>query len=378
MKKPVTDNFNMLAKCFYNLLLLSFVVSCGGKTMTVKSEPMAVKGDNITDQSQPQLIRLIRPSVDDIFQTDDYIRIRFEHQGRTVPDSVEVYFGGRLLNTIHGSDTEFAITPEYTRLPGIRPLKLLAWSGRERSQSLSVVVTLLSDIVPARHGYRVEKVFPHDADAYTQGLLFYDGYLYEGTGLEGKSTLRKTELETGRVVKQHSLENRFFGEGITIYGDRIYQLTWQTKTGFIFDRETFRELGKFYYNTEGWGLTTAGENMVMSDGTNKLYFVEPSNFAVIKTLEVYDNESLVTNLNELEFINGEIWANIYMTDLIARIDPETGKVTGYIDLAGIITDAERKDYGNDVLNGIAWDPAGNRIFVTGKNWPKLFQIRVPG
>ena len=186
----------------------------------------------------------------------------------------------------------------------------------------------------------------------------------------------KVEMETGTVIKRHGLESSLFGEGIAIFQNRIYQLTWKSKVGFIYDLETFRQLGKFYYNTEGWGLTTVGDKLVMSDGTNKLYFADPSTFAISKTLEVYDNKSIVINLNELEYIDGEIWANVYTTDQIARIDPNSGKVTGYIELRGLLPDTERRNDGSDVLNGIAWDEETGRIFVTGKLWSKLFQIEI--
>jgi glutamine cyclotransferase len=191
----------------------------------------------------------------------------------------------------------------------------------------------------------------------------------------GSSWLRKVEPETGKVLFQLSLDSPLFGEGIAVLGDRIFQLTWESKVGFVYNKSTLKQINKFYYQTEGWGLTTIGDKLVMSDGSNNLYFMDPDQFSPISKIEVYDNEKKVSQLNELEYINGEIWANIWMTDLIARIDPISGKVIAYIDLKGIITDQET-DTRVNVLNGIAFDKAGNRIFVTGKNWPKLFEIRI--
>lgn len=324
----------------------------------------------------PDLIRLTDPSPDFETSAGSQIRVRYKLAGREVPDSVEVYFGGRLLTTVKDGSTEVLISGESTGTTGIRALKLLAYKEARRPQSVSIFVKILSDIAPERYGYRVERVLPHDNQAYTQGLFWHEGYLYESTGQEGRSSLRKVKPETGEVIRKHNLEARFFGEGATLVGNQIYQLTWQTKVGFIYDLETFRELDRFYYNSEGWGLTTMGDKLVMSDGSNKLYVIEPSTFRTIRTIEVYDNKSMVTYLNELEFINGEIWSNIYLTDLIARIDPDTGKVLGFVDLAGIMSDDERRDAGDDVLNGIAYDPEDGRIFVTGKNWPKLFQIEI--
>ena len=199
--------------------------------------------------------------------------------------------------------------------------------------------------------------------------------MFEGTGQETGSTLREVELETGKVIRQHNLDASLFGEGITLYKDRIYQVTWQNKVGFVYDKSDFKLINKIYYSTEGWGLTTINDKIVMSDGTNVLYFFEPEMFTVVSKIEVYDNEKKVDKLNELEYINGEIWANIWMTDLIARIDPVSGKVLGYIDLKGLLPESDRTA-DTDVLNGIAYDNKSNRIFVTGKLWPKLFEIKV--
>jgi glutamine cyclotransferase len=217
--------------------------------------------------------------------------------------------------------------------------------------------------------------YPHDRAAFTQGLFFDNGVLYEGTGQETGSSLRAVELESGKVLRQHNLDASLFGEGITLYNNKIYQVTWENKVGFVYDKNTFDLINKIYYPTQGWGLTTIGDKIVMSDGTNVLYFYEPEMFTVVSRLEVYDNRNMIDSLNELEYINGEIWANIWMSDRIVRIDPESGKVKGYIDLGKLLSDSEKTPE-TDVLNGIAYDKQQNRIFVTGKKWPKLFEIRV--
>jgi glutamine cyclotransferase len=234
---------------------------------------------------------------------------------------------------------------------------------------------IISDIAPARYNYKVIHTYPHDRDAFTQGLFYDNGVLYESTGQEASSSLREVELTTGKVLRQLNLTSNLFGEGITLFKDRIYQVTWTSKIGFVYEKSTFKQINKIYYQTQGWGLTTIDDHIVMSDGTNVLYIFEPEMFTVVSRLEVYDNEKKVDQLNELEYINGEIWANIWMTDLIARIDPVSGKVLGYIDLKGILNDPDT-DTSVKVLNGIAFDRENNRIFVTGKNWPKLFEIRV--
>ena len=236
-------------------------------------------------------------------------------------------------------------------------------------------IIVYSDTAPGRNGYKVINTFPHDKGAFTQGLVYEDGVFYEGTGQPGSSNLRKVVPETGKVLFQVNLEEPLFGEGIAILGDKIFQLTWESKVGFVYDKSSFKQINKFYYQTEGWGLTTVGDKLVMSDGSNILYFINPDQFSVISKIEVYDREKKVDKLNELEYINGEIWANIWQTDLIARIDPSSGKVIAYIDLKGILSDPET-DTNINVLNGIAYDKTGKRIFVTGKNWPKLFEIRI--
>jgi glutamine cyclotransferase len=236
-----------------------------------------------------------------------------------------------------------------------------------------VVWALARERTPPVYGFQVVHAFPHDARAYTQGLVFEDGFLYEGTGKYGQSTLRKVELETGRVLQSHSLDRRLFGEGITIWGDQIIQLTWRSRTGIVYDKETFRELRRFRYLREGWGLTHDGTHLIMSDGSSTLWFLDPGNFKLARRLLVQNQGRRLGHLNELEYVDGEILANVYTEDWIARISPETGEVTGWIDLRALMPRRADQDA---VLNGIAYDPEGKRLFVTGKDWPKLFEIRV--
>jgi glutamine cyclotransferase len=228
---------------------------------------------------------------------------------------------------------------------------------------------------PPTYTFRVVNTYPHDPDAFTQGLVLHDGALYEGTGLWGESTLREVALETGTVLRSRPLEPQFFGEGITIFDDRIYQLTWQEQTGFVYDRATFEPLQTFNYPTEGWGITHDGERLIVSDGTSTIYFWDPETLQETGRITVRDHRGPVNRLNELEYVNGEIWANVWLTDLIARISPQTGDVLGYIDLTGLL-DRSTLTEQVDVLNGIAHDPATGRLFVTGKWWPALYEIEV--
>jgi glutamine cyclotransferase len=225
------------------------------------------------------------------------------------------------------------------------------------------------------HGFRIVNIYPHDPEAFTQGLVFHKGHIYEGTGLYGHSTLRKVELATGKIVKVYHLPAKYFGEGITICRNKLVQLTWQSKTGFIYDPQSFRILGKFAYPTEGWGITCDGNNLIMSDGTAILRFLDPRTFKVVKQIKVMDRGKVVPYVNELEYVKGEIYANIWDTGYIARISPQTGQVIGWIDLRGLYSHVtEGKEV--DVLNGIAYDAKNERLFVTGKFWPKLFEIKL--
>lgn len=225
------------------------------------------------------------------------------------------------------------------------------------------------------YSYRVVNEFPHDGDAYTQGLVFYDGELYESTGLNAHSTLRRVELETGIVLQIHKLDDKYFGEGITICDDRIIQLTWRAKRGFVYNRKSFEQIGCFSYPTEGWGITYDGIKLIMSDGSATLYFLDPVTFEETGSIKVTSAGKPLRHLNELEYINGEIFANIYRTDRLARIDPANGKVIAWIDLTDILGE-ENITPQTDVLNGIAYDSDTGRLFVTGKKWQKLFEIEL--
>ncbi len=239
----------------------------------------------------------------------------------------------------------------------------------------SVTLVLLSnspvDPEPLQYTYQIVNVYDHDENAFTQGLVFEDGVLYEGTGLYGQSSLRRVELETGKVTQLYSLSDGFFGEGITIFEDKIIQITYKNNTSFVYDKSTFELLQTFEYSTDGWGITHDGSRLIMSDGTATLYFLDPETFQKIGQVEVYDEEP-IARLNELEYIHGEVYANIWKEEKIAIINPETGHVTGWIDLEGI-NEAEKQN-SNNVLNGIAYDTNDDRLFVTGKMWSKLFEI----
>jgi glutaminyl-peptide cyclotransferase len=225
------------------------------------------------------------------------------------------------------------------------------------------------------YGYKVVRVYPHDRTAFTQGLEYRGGFLYEGTGLHGQSTLRREDLATGNVLQELALADRLFGEGITVLNERIVQLTWQANIGFVYDQRTFRLLRNFSYPGEGWGLTNDGQHIYMSDGTAQIRCLDPAALQELRRITVHEGEKQIMNLNELEWVRGELYANVWQTNRIVRIKPADGTVLGWIDLSGLLTQEELES-GVDVLNGIAYDSMGDRLFVTGKLWPKLFQIRL--
>jgi glutamine cyclotransferase len=228
----------------------------------------------------------------------------------------------------------------------------------------------------ARYTYQVVHSFPHDPAAFTQGLIFENGMLYESTGLYGNSSLRRVILQVGQILNRIDFPQGVFAEGVTLFGDRLYMLTWKAQKGYVFDPTSLKQLGEFGYRGEGWGLTHDERSLIMSDGTSTLRFLDPQTLVLQRTIDVKQDGKSVDQVNELEYVKGEILANVWKTNTILRIDPATGRVTGTIDLTGLFTPAPDADLEDDVLNGIAYDAAGDRLFVTGKRWPKVFEIKL--
>jgi len=229
-------------------------------------------------------------------------------------------------------------------------------------------------VIAREAGYDVVKDFPHDPGAFLQGLVWHNGF-FESTGQFGRSSLRRVEYPTGKVLQRVNLDSQYFGEGLAMVDNRLIQLTWQSHRGFVYDRDSFKQLREFEYDTEGWGLTYDGKSLILSDGTDVLTFINPESFKPARKLSVKFNGKALRDLNELEYIDGEIWANVWHSDQIVRIDPASGQVKSYLNLAGILPENERSDP-EAVLNGIAYDQQGKRIFVSGKLWPRIFEIRL--
>jgi glutaminyl-peptide cyclotransferase len=335
----------------------------------VKDEPVVV-----STRAEKPAGRIDEPVDGELFTIGDDVGIVFSHDGPESAVSAGLLVDG--ADAVLSGDIAGRLVWNTSGQPaGTRKLRLNVHFEDGRIEYYTFTVRLKSDIVPSQYTFRIVNSYPHDIRAFTQGLVYHEGFLYESTGQYGQSTLRKVDLESGQVLRSHSLDRDQFGEGLCVHDGRLYQLTWKSKIGFVYDIETFRILRRVYYQTEGWGLTSNGSSLIKSDGSHYLYLMDPLYFSETGRMEVFDNNGVVANLNELEFIDGIIYANVFGSDNIVMIESETGRLTGIIDLTGLL-DRRHRHPNLDVLNGIAYDHENERLFVTGKNWPVLFEIEV--
>lgn len=322
-----------------------------------------------------QSMKLDSPAENSLYSIGQEITISYSfNDSNRIADSVIYRLNGKKISK--NTNSQPFTWKTGNELPGIKNVTLTAYYPDSSIESRHVKIKLVSDIKPEIYAVKIVASYPHDVNAYTQGLLFEDGILYESTGQTGQSSLRKVKVETGEKLKVLNLPPDIFGEGLASVGNYLYQLTYKNNIAFQYDKNTFELVNKFNFPMkEGWGLTYDGKNLLMTDGTETIYFIDPEFFTEVKHISVYDDRGPVLNLNELEFINGEIWANIFTTDTIVRIEPTTGKVTGKIAVKNLL---RPEDYHSniEVLNGIAYDKEKDRIFVTGKYWPKLFEIKL--
>jgi glutamine cyclotransferase len=288
----------------------------------------------------------------------------------------DMYLNDKMLTTNDQTEFEFSITR--LEVIGINTLRVVSEKTDGISTTRIFNFTVLSDVKPKIYTYKVIREYPHSTDHFTQGLEVNGGFLYEGTGENGKSSLYKMNITTGKIFLSKPLEDKYFGEGITILNNKIYQLTYKHQIGFVYNLSDFAVVDSFrFHSAEGWGLTNDGKFLIMSDGTETLTWIDPENYKVMKKTQVADNENIYKNLNELEYDNGNIWANIWMTNKIVCIDAEKGNIKGIIDLGGIMSVmSQDQEERIDVLNGIAFDPQSGNMLVTGKLWPKIYEIKV--
>ncbi len=323
-----------------------------------------------------KVFTLLEPSLDQVFSYDDTIHVEIVTEKKGIhPDSVHVYSGGILIAKEIISPLSFSRSSFFQRV-GRQDIRLIVYYNDTLLQSLTTRITVLSDIEPEALSYSVIRKLPHDKDAYTQGLFFYRGFLFESTGQKGQSRLLKVDPQDGKILLDRHLGEEFFGEGITRWKEYIYQLTYQQKVGFVYDLESFRQVREFDLQTmEGWGLTNDEKSLIVSDGSSVLYFYDPEYYTQTGQLDVCDTRGLVTRLNELEFVQGFIWANVYGEPFIVKIDAESGKVVAKLDLSKLIPNDIPRDF-DHVLNGIAYAPEKNTFYITGKLWPVMYEIQL--
>lgn len=364
---------NKILTCSVCLLSLCCLLSCSNEG-THKSDN-AVRNENAVVPVR-KVLSIDRPLDSERFGlgTNVPFRIRKSETGSGC-DSLQLFVNDKLLTSGGQKELDYNWNSKGASI-GRNRLKVLAWAGGKNIEASQGSFILLSDIVPKALSFKLVKTFPHDPKAYTQGLFYENGTLYESTGQWGESSLRKVNLSTGDVLQSVNLPGDIFGEGCAPFGDKLIQITWKSHVGFIYDRKTFQQTNKVYYqDKEGWGITFDGKYLIMSDGTEELSYYDTEYFTEQKQVGVYDDKGPVMYLNELEYIKGEIYANIYQQSRIAVIDPPTGKVKAYLDLESLVP-AEYKNNNDRVLNGIAWNPATGHLYVTGKYWPSLFEIEV--
>jgi glutamine cyclotransferase len=321
----------------------------------------------------------ISPEAGTSYKQGQLVSVKLSYPADTRPDSI-VYLVDSTRFASKKDSSAVTLKTDSMHL-GPRSITAKIFQGG-KSQDASTNIVLLSPKAPELYTYKVEKIYPHDTSSYTEGLLYQDGYLYESTGTKGQSTLRKVNLETGKAVQVAKLDSQYFGEGSAIIGNKILMLTWKDpKVALVYDKNTFKLLGPPQPNNvgvEGWGMTNDGTKLYMDDSTNRIWFLNKDTYQQIGYIDVYDDNGPIQELNELEYVDGKLYANVYTTDNILVIDPKTGVVLQKIDMKNLYPENQRPngfDEGNNVLNGIAWDAKGQRMFVTGKKWPHLYQVK---
>ncbi len=374
-----------MKKIFTSLAIAAALVGCNSQGSQQGTEASAPNGQNAAPAQQPQTVvknfdlQVVNQNPESAGKCGDKFDMllsRISEQSHQLQNvRADISIDGKVVASLQGNDSVYVLDTKYLRC-GLLPVSVKVMADGVQDEYISKTLELYSDIVPKTLGYKVLKTYNHDRDAYTQGLVIEGDHFYESTGLQRKSSLRKVSIANGEVMQSVPLEDEYFGEGLAMVGERLYQLTWRNHKAFLYDKKTLGRLQEFYLPTEGWGLTAvSADTLALTDGTCNLYMVEPGGFSTVRKLQVYDNAGPVVLLNESEMYHGHLLVNIYQSDIIAEVDYRTGKVINYIDLSGLLPDNLR-DQHTDVLNGIAYDEAKDALYVTGKNWPKLYMIKI--
>lgn len=364
-------------KLLIKIIILGFFIiylgcSTNHNSKIISNDEQVV--DNVSKKENPKYASLVKPKIGKTFVYGDEISFEFLWKNDSLHfDSAKLFVNDE-FQYLFKSNQKLSYWNSKKGNVGINDYFIIIYCNNKAEQ-LDGYVFVLSDIIPKERKFKVINTYHHDKYAYTQGLIYEDGFIYEGTGQYNESSLRKINYKTGELLQSYKLPNDVFGEGIVSYQNKIIQLTWKKWIGFVYDKKELKLLRKFNYPVpmEGWGITYNGQYLIMSDGSNNLIFLDPDTFKETKRIQVVDNQGEVGNLNELEFVNGKVYANIYLTDFIVAIDPESGKVLEKINLKGILP---KKDYHSsiDVLNGIAYNSESETFFITGKYWPKMFEV----
>ena len=353
----------MKLKLFLILVFVSFfagIISCSNKPK-VSRKPVA----KITFQSRNNRY---------VFGDSVFISIQIKTKNGELKKS-ELYIDNKLVKTSDQEEFSYSI-PKMTTL-GRHPVRVHSVKTDRVSGDTYTSFDVVSDIIPQNYGYKVVKTYPHNEDHFTQGLEIHNNKFYESTGLKGKSAIYQFDLNTGKVLKSFKMEDQYFGEGITIMNNKIYQLTYKAQKGFVYDLNTFARLDTFTYEThEGWGLAHNNKYLIKTDSSEFLTFLDPKTFEVVKKIQVWDNQNPIKDLNELEYHNGVLYANVWTRNIVVKIDPETGKVLGKINFEGLHSVLFNPEKPIDVLNGIAINPADGKMYITGKLWPQLYEVKL--
>ncbi|MCK5169999.1 MAG: glutaminyl-peptide cyclotransferase [Bacteroidales bacterium] len=358
----------------YNFILFSLFliqISCSFQEKTDVKQDTNVKSENVT--KRVSVINIDSPKSGEMFTVGDDIDIAIGLKEVDIKIDSLVVESNKIKSVLNPNNLNYIWQTEKLKV-GSNQLKVFAYSNGNKIDSYYLKLRLKSDIKPELFECKIVKTYPHDKSAYTQGLFYDNGIMYEGTGQYGESKLRKVGFETGKLISELSLDANYFGEGITAFKDKIIQLTWRSNTGFVYDKKSFKLITTLKYPTQGWGITTDGEKLIMSDGTQTIHFLDPEYFNEIGKIEVYDHEGPVRNLNELEYVDGIVYANVYQTEYIVVFNLTNGKVLKRIDCRKIVPNGFHGEIDN-VLNGIAYDMENDRYFITGKRWPSLFEVK---
>ncbi len=356
------------------VIIMFFFLQCGQKDLQEKKMNKKHESGSVQSVSK-NTIRFISPGIQSRWRFHDTIPVDINISGKSTTDSVIFKINGNTYKTVTGD--EFRHTVQADRMTaGYNTLTAKSYNQGNMTAGTAVQFLVIPKNPPVQYTYTIVNTYPHDKKAYTQGLIYENDYFYESTGLYGKSSLRVVDKTSGKPLQMHRLPDDIFGEGIALYNGKIIQLTYKAQKAFIYQKKDFREIQQIYYpNREGWGITFNGKHFIMSDGSHQLFYYDTSGFTFIKKISVWDHKHEINRLNELEYINGSVFANVYGENYIIEIHPRTGKVLSKIDLNGLLKPSDQHP-GINVLNGIAYNEKSNTLFITGKNWPKLFEIKL--